>query len=60
VPDPPVRWRLTHDTPWFDNQVATLAFNGQSADFALDKAVPDEGRDPRIERVYDFALSTGP
>jgi YD repeat-containing protein len=56
MPDPPVRWRLTHDDPWFDNQVATLSLDGERARFALDKAVPDGGRDPRLERVFERAL----
>jgi hypothetical protein len=56
VPDPPVRWRLTHEQPWFDNQVATLALDGERAAFALDKAIPDGGSDPRLERVYERAL----
>jgi hypothetical protein len=54
VEDPPVRWRLCHEEPWFDNQVATLALEGRQATFALDKAVPDE--DPRLERVFERAL----
>ena len=52
VPDPPVRWRLAHDAPWFDNQIATLWLRGPDAKFALDKAVPDGGEDPRLERVF--------
>jgi YD repeat-containing protein len=56
VPDPPVRWRLTHDEPWFDNQVATLELDGDRAAFLLDKAVPDGGEDPRLERVFERPL----
>jgi hypothetical protein len=56
VPDPPVRWRLSHEEPWFDNQVATLDLGRSHAEFALDKAVPDGGEDPRIERVFERAL----
>jgi hypothetical protein len=56
VPDPPVRWRLTHPEPWFDNQVATLELDGAHAAFALDKAVPDGGEDPRLERVFERPL----
>ena len=41
VDDPPVRWRLVHPEPWFDNQVATLQLDGRRASFTLDKAVPD-------------------
>jgi hypothetical protein len=56
VPDPPVRWRLTHESPWFDNQIATLWLDGADASFALDKAVPDGGEDPRLERVFTRGL----
>jgi hypothetical protein len=55
VPDPQVQWRLVHDDPWFDNQVATLDFDGPDGEFALDKAVPDE-QDPRLERVFERKL----
>jgi hypothetical protein len=56
VPDPPVRWRLAHDAPWFDNQIASLWLSGEDARFALDKAVPDGGEDPRLERVFTRQL----
>jgi hypothetical protein len=56
VPDPPVSWRLAHDAPWFDNQVATLWLSGGDARFALDKAVPDGGEEPRLERVFSRVL----
>jgi hypothetical protein len=51
----PVRWRLAHDEPWFDNQVATLMLDGREAGFALDKAVPDED-ESRLERVFERRL----
>jgi hypothetical protein len=56
VPDPPVRWRMAHDAPWFDNQIASLWLSGEDAKFALDKAVPDGGEDPRLERVFTRRL----
>jgi hypothetical protein len=56
VPDPPVRWRLTHDDPWFDNQIATLWLDGAHAEFTLDTAVPDGGEDPQLERVFTRGL----
>lgn len=56
VPDPPIRWRLRHEEPWFDNQVATLALGADHAVFGLDKAVPNGGEDPRIERVFEHTL----
>jgi PhoD-like phosphatase len=52
VPNPPVDWRLVHDEPWFDNQVATLALDPDRAEFALDKALPDDGGDAILERVF--------
>jgi hypothetical protein len=56
VPDPPVRWRLTHDEPWFDNQIATLSLGGGRAMFALDKALPGAAGGPRLDRVYERSL----
>jgi hypothetical protein len=56
VRDSPVRWRLVHEEPWFDNQVASLVADGDRASFALDKAVPDSDRDPRLQRVFERAL----
>jgi hypothetical protein len=56
VPDPPVRWRLAHAEPWFDNQVATLSLEGERAAFALDKALPDSDGGPVLERVYERSL----
>ena len=56
VPDPPVRWRLAHDEPWFDNQVATLALDGARAELAIDRAVPDGDHRPRLERVFEREL----
>jgi hypothetical protein len=55
VPDAVVRWRLAHDEPWFDNQVAGLELDRAAAKFTLDKAVPDHA-DPRLERVFEHAL----
>jgi hypothetical protein len=51
-PDPPVRWRLAHDEPWFDNQVASLEFEREDGCFMLDKARPDGV----LERVFERAL----
>jgi hypothetical protein len=56
VPPPAVRWRLVHGEPWFDNQVATLFLAGRDAEFALDKALPDGGEDPHLERVFTRPL----
>ena len=33
VQDPAVSWKLAHKEPWFNNQVATLCFDGPRATF---------------------------
>ncbi len=35
----PLRWRLTHDAPFFDNQVATLELDGRRAAITFEGAV---------------------
>ena len=42
VQDPAVSWQLAHKEPWFNNQVATLCFDGPRATFLLEKALPTE------------------
>ena len=56
--DPPVRWRLAHEKPWFNNQVAMLELEGQRATFVLEKALPPEdGKgEPVLERVFERAI----
>jgi len=58
VRDPDVRWRLAHETPWFNNQVAWLEFDGAHAKFVLVKALPpDDGQgDPIMERVFERSI----
>ena len=55
VSDPPVRWRLAHEEPWFNNQVAMLEMEGRRADFVLEKAVP--GDDVRMEEVFSHPIA---
>jgi hypothetical protein len=59
VPDPDVRWRLAHDEPWFNNQVAWLELEGRRAKFVLEKALPPhDGRgEPRMERVFERSIA---
>ena len=58
VRDPDVRWRLAHEKPWFNNQVAWLEFDGAHAKFVLVKALPpDDGKgDPIMERVFERSI----
>jgi len=54
VREPDVRWRLAHEKPWFNNQVAWLELDGRRAKFVLHKALPpDDGKgDPVMEQVF--------
>jgi hypothetical protein len=58
VADPAVRWRLAHEKPWFNNQVAWLEFEGEHAKFVLVKALPPEdgSGDPIMERVFERSI----
>ncbi len=62
VPDPEIGWRLAHDEPWFDNQVAMLELEGRRARFVLEKATPDESsRDGvRLENVFSHGVAAAP
>jgi PhoD-like phosphatase len=58
VEDPPIRWRLVDDGPWFDNQVAMLQIEGRRIAMTLDKAVPGtRDEEPALERVLDHRLA---
>ena len=57
VKDPGIRWRLTGGGPWFDNQVASLLIDGRQMRMRLDKAVPVDTREARLERVLDHRLA---
>jgi hypothetical protein len=58
VADPEVRWRLAHDKPWFNNQVAWLELEGRRATFVLQKALPaeDGAGEPRMEKVFEKSI----
>ena len=57
VRDPGIRWRLVGDGPWFDNQVATLIVDGRELHMRLDKAVPVDEEDARLECVLEHRLA---
>jgi hypothetical protein len=50
-------WRLTHEEPFFDNQVATLELEGPAATIALEKAVLGASGEPHLERLYRCHLA---
>ena len=54
--DPGVRWRL-RDGPYFDNQVAMLHIDGRELEMRLDKTVPDEANEQRLEQTFRRRLA---
>ena len=55
APAPGVGWEL-REGPIFDNQVATLTVDGRKGSIKLDKTVPGEGDERRLECVFDRRL----
>ncbi len=54
--DPGIRWRLT-DGPFFDNQVATIRIDGRQAQMKLDKTVPGDEHERRLDTVFERRLA---
>ena len=57
VRGPGIGWRMIGDGPWFDNQVGTLIVDGRRIDMRLDKAVPVDEQNARLERVLEHRLA---
>jgi hypothetical protein len=57
VGDPPVRWRFTHDGPFFDNQVCFLELDGRRSRLWLQKTVPEENEGYSLETVFEQRLA---
>jgi hypothetical protein len=57
VKDPGIGWRMVGDGPWFDNQVASLVIDGRDIEMRLDKAVPVDEDEARLERVLQHPLA---
>jgi hypothetical protein len=56
VPDPGMRWRFA-EGPYFDNQLASLELDGRRATARLEKTVPGEHHERRLERVFEHRLA---
>jgi len=56
VGEEPLSWRLTHDAPFFDNQVATLELEGRRATITFEGAFLDD-EEPGLRRLYSRRLS---
>jgi PhoD-like phosphatase len=57
VGPPPVRWRFTHEAPFFDNQVCHVEIAGRQARLWLEKTVPDENDGFALETAFEHALA---
>ncbi|MBA3429136.1 MAG: alkaline phosphatase family protein, partial [Actinobacteria bacterium] len=57
VGDPAVRWRFTHDAPFFDNQVCFVEFQGRRARLWLQKTIPEENEGNSLETVFERELA---
>ncbi|MFL5894229.1 MAG: alkaline phosphatase D family protein [Thermoleophilaceae bacterium] len=56
VKDPPLEWRLLQP-PTFDNQFATIEIDGRSARMKIERTVPGDWQDPRIETTLERRLA---
>ncbi len=56
VADPQATWQLAQD-PTFDNQMATLTFDGRTARMRIERTRPGDGRDPVLETTLDRRLA---
>ncbi len=54
--DPGIRWRLA-EGPYFDNQVGTLRIDGRRAVVQLDKTIPGDNEERRLECVFERRIA---
>ena len=50
-------WRLTHEEPFFDNQVATLELDGPAASITFEGAALDGSGEPGLKKLYRRRLA---
>jgi hypothetical protein len=55
VEDPPITWQLVQK-PTFDNQFATIELEGRRARMKIEKTVPGDWRNPKIEVTLEREL----
>jgi hypothetical protein len=56
VADSPVEWELVQK-PTFDNQFATIELNGRSAKMKIEKTIPGDWRNPKLEVTLERELT---
>ncbi|HET6632304.1 MAG TPA: alkaline phosphatase D family protein [Rhodanobacteraceae bacterium] len=52
-----VSWRLCHEQPWFDNQVASLELDGPRATIRFERATPGQPNQPPLDELFTHRLS---
>ena len=57
VRGPRMGWRLTHDGPSLDNQVATLDLDAPEATITFEGTVLDGSREPGLRQLYSRRLA---
>ena len=57
VEEPPVRWRLTHEEPWFENHVSTLVLRGRQATLKVEKTTSEDEGEPRLYTILERRLA---
>ncbi|ABG03128.1 conserved hypothetical protein [Rubrobacter xylanophilus DSM 9941] len=57
VGEPPVGWRLLHQSPWFDNHISTLSFEGRRATLLVEKTTPEDGKPPKLLPILERRLA---
>ncbi len=56
VADPEIGWRFL-EGPYFDNQVASLTFDGRSARIKLEKTAPGDTEEHSLETSFERRLA---
>jgi hypothetical protein len=56
VADSPVEWALVQK-PTFDNQFATIELNGRSAKMKIEKTIPGDWRNPKLQVTLERELT---
>ena len=57
VQEPPVRWRLIHEEPWFENHISTLELRGREATLRVEKTIPENEGEPRLYTILEHRLA---
>ena len=57
VTEPPVRWRLRHDTPWFDNHISVLRLRGRGATISVQKTSPTDTEEKILAPILERKLA---